>query len=66
MPETSITFVSKASIDTGTVQSYKLRKRIEAVKNCRDIGKKDMKYNELTPKMKVDPELYVSIIATFQ
>ena len=66
MPETSITFVSKASIDTGTVQSYKLRKRIEAVKNCRDIGKKNMKYNDLTPKMKVDPELYVSIIVTFQ
>ena len=66
MPETSITFVSKASVDTGTVQTYKLRKRIEAVKNCRNIGKKDMKYNELTPKMKVDPELYVSIIVAFQ
>ena len=65
MPETSITFVSKASVDTGTVQTYKLRKRIEAVKDCRNIGKKDMKYNELTPKMKVDPELYVSISVAF-
>lgn len=59
VPQTSITFVSKASIDTGTVQTYKLRKRIEAVKSCRNIGKKDMKYNELMPKMKVDPETYV-------
>ena len=62
VPETSVTFVSKASVDTGTVHSYNLRKRIEVVKNCRTIGKKDMKYNELMPKMKVDPELYVSRI----
>ncbi|KAL9138046.1 MAG: hypothetical protein Q9175_000744 [Cornicularia normoerica] len=59
VPQTSITFVSKASVDTGTVQTYGLRKRIEVVKNCRNIGKKDMKYNELMPKMKVDPETYV-------
>lgn len=65
VPQTSITFVSKASVDTGTVQSYKLRKRIEVVKNCRNIGKKDMKYNDLMPKMKVDPELYVSILVAF-
>lgn len=65
MPQTSITFVSKASVNTGTVQSYKLRKRIEVVKNCRNIGKKDMKYNDLMPKMKVDPELYVSILIAF-
>lgn len=57
--------MSKASIDTGTVQTYKLRKRIEAVKSCRNIGKKDMKYNELMPKMKVDPETYVSSLVTF-
>lgn len=51
--------MSKASVETGTVQTYNLRKRIEVVKNCRNIGKKDMKYNELMPKMKVDPETYV-------
>lgn len=65
VPQTSITFVSKASVDTGTVQGYKLRKRIEVVKNCRNIGKKDMKYNNMMPKMKVDPELYVSILVAF-
>lgn len=59
VPQTSITFVSKASVDTGTVQTYGLRKRIEAVKNCRNICKKDMKYNGSMPKMKVDPETYV-------
>ena len=28
------------------------------MKNCRNIGKKDMKYNDTMPKMKVDPENY--------
>ncbi|KAL8923814.1 MAG: hypothetical protein Q9208_004375 [Pyrenodesmia sp. 3 TL-2023] len=52
-PTTSITFVSQASIDSGTVKSYGLRKRIEAVRNCRKIGKKDMRYNDLMPVMKL-------------
>ena len=56
--------MSKASVDTGTVQTYQLRKRIEVVKDCRNIGKKDMKYNNSMPKMKVDPETYVSNLAT--
>jgi urease len=55
---TSVTFVSQASIDSGLVTSYGLKKRVEAVKNCRKIGKKDMKLNDLMPKMKVDPESY--------
>ena len=66
VPQTAITFVSQASIDSGTVASYHLRKRVEAVKNCRSIGKKDMKYNDSTPKMKVDPETYVSPASSIQ
>jgi urease len=60
VPSTSITFVSQASLASGVVASYNLRKRVEAVKNCRNITKKDMKYNDVMPKMKVDPERYVS------
>lgn len=59
VPQTSITFVSQASISSGVVESYGLRKRVEAVKNCRKIGKKDMKFNDVRPKMKVDPERYI-------
>ncbi|KAL8819928.1 MAG: hypothetical protein Q9191_007624 [Dirinaria sp. TL-2023a] len=59
VPNTSLTFVSQASIESGTIATYNLRKRIEAVKNCRNIGKRDMKYNDVMPKMKVDPETYV-------
>ncbi|OCK82269.1 urease [Lepidopterella palustris CBS 459.81] len=58
VPPTSIAFVSQASITSGVVASYGLRKRIEPVKNCRKIGKKDMKFNDARPKMKVDPERY--------
>jgi urease len=58
VPRSSITWVSKASIDNGAVESYGLKKRVEAVKNCRNIGKRDMKFNDTMPKMKVDPETY--------
>ncbi len=58
VPSTGITFVSAASISSGTLSKYGLRKRVEAVKNCRNIGKKDMRYNDAMPKMKVDPESY--------
>ncbi|GAA5927238.1 hypothetical protein JCM3775_002489 [Rhodotorula graminis] len=55
---TSMLFVSQLSIDTGTIASYGLSKRVEAVKNCRNISKRDMKNNTATPKMKIDPESY--------
>ena len=59
VPETSILFVSASSISSGAIASYNLHKRIEAVKNCRDIGKKDMRHNDAVPRMRVDPESYV-------
>ncbi|KAA1478514.1 urease [Dentipellis sp. KUC8613] len=54
----SITFVSQVSIDSGAIASYGLSKRFEAVKGCRAVKKKDMKWNDTTPAMKVDPESY--------
>jgi urease alpha subunit len=53
---TSVAFVSAGSV--GAVHGYGLSKRIEAVKNCRRIGKRDMKHNDATPVIKVDPETY--------
>jgi len=58
VPSTSILFVSQSSIASGVISTYGLKSRIEAVKNCRKIGKKDMKFNDTMPKMKVDPENY--------
>ena len=54
----SVSFVSEVSIMSGTVESYGLKKRFEAVRNCRKVTKKDMKWNDATPKMKVDPESF--------
>jgi urease len=58
VPQTSVLFVSQASIASGVIASYGLRKRIEAVRGCRTIGKKDMAFNDAMPRMKVDPERY--------
>ncbi|GAA5896085.1 hypothetical protein JCM5296_006240 [Sporobolomyces johnsonii] len=54
----SVLFVSSLSLSSGTIASYKLKKRPVAVKGCRSIGKKDMKNNNVTPKISVDPETY--------
>lgn len=58
-PSTAVAWVSKASVDKGIGKEYGLRKRVEAVKGCRTVGKKDMKWNSAMPKMKVDPERYI-------
>jgi urease len=54
----SFAFVSEISITSGTIAKYGLSKRTAAVKNCRNLKKKDMKWNDKTPKMSVDPETY--------
>ncbi|KAK3115601.1 Urease [Teratosphaeriaceae sp. CCFEE 6253] len=59
-PSRSIAWVSQSSVEKGSVAKYGLRKQVEAVKGCRRISKKDMKWNDAMPKMKVDPERYVS------
>ncbi|KAG5289439.1 urease [Histoplasma ohiense] len=59
LPRTSIMFVSQASKSLGIIDSYGLKRRVEVVKNCRNISKKDMKFNDVMPKMRVDPESYV-------
>ncbi|KAF2017699.1 urease [Aaosphaeria arxii CBS 175.79] len=58
VPQSSITFVSAASIASGAIATYGLRKRVEAVRNCRNIGKRDMKFNDARPRMRVDAERY--------
>ncbi|KAI1818291.1 hypothetical protein GGS20DRAFT_529402 [Poronia punctata] len=58
VPRTSILFVSQGSIDNGAVSSYGLHKRIEAVRGCRTVSKRDMAFNDVMPRMKVDPERY--------
>lgn len=54
----SLALVSQASIAKGTVGSYGLSKQITPIKNVRKLGKKDMKLNDATPTIEVDPETY--------
>ena len=56
---TSVTFTSKLAIRNNLKKKLGLKKKILPVKNCRNISKKDMVYNNLTPKIEIDPETYV-------
>jgi urease subunit alpha len=56
---TSVTFVSGASLRKGGgVRKLGLSRRLEAVKHCRNLGKRDMVLNDALPKIEVDPETY--------
>ncbi len=56
---TNITFVSAASLRSKTgPKQLGLARRLEAVKSCRTVGKKDMVLNDAMPRIEVDPETY--------
>ena len=57
--EKCVTFVSQASLNDPGFQSLGLRKRIEPVKNTRQIKKSDMIHNFARPQIEVDSETYV-------
>jgi urease subunit alpha len=56
--DANITFMSKRSIQQGVPEKLGLKRRIGTVKNCRNIGKKDMKWNDATPNIDINPETY--------
>ncbi|KAI2614931.1 urease [Hypoxylon sp. NC1633] len=62
VPRSSVLFVSQASLDAAAhgapATTYGLRKRLEAVRGCRAVGKSDMRFNDAMPHMRVDPEMY--------
>jgi len=55
---TSVTFTSKLAIRNSLSKKIGLKKKLLPVKNCRKIGKKNMLYNNLVPKIEIDPETY--------
>lgn len=55
---TCMTFVSKLSLESGMLEALKLQKQLVPVANCRNITKKDMVMNDVTPVIEVDPETY--------
>ena len=55
---TSIAFVSQLCKAKGVAKGYGITKRIEAVKGCRKVTKRDLKWNDALPTIVVDPETY--------
>ena len=56
--QTSLTFVSGAAVAGGLAAKLRVQKRLVAVENTRNIGKKNLIHNDATPKITVDPETY--------
>ncbi len=52
------TFVSQAAKDGGIAERFGLQRMVLPVRNCRNIGKRDMRYNDRTGDIRVDPENY--------
>jgi urease subunit alpha len=55
---TSVTFVSQAALENPALARLGLGRPLEAVRNTRRIGKRDMVNNAWQPKIDVDPETY--------
>ncbi len=54
----SITFVSKVAYENNIKEKLGLNKIVLPVKNTREISKQDMKLNNATPEIEVDPQTY--------
>ena len=55
---TSFAFVSKRAMSERALEGLGLTKHLAAVKNCRSLGKRDMRLNDALPKMEIEPETY--------
>ncbi|HUJ86787.1 MAG TPA: urease subunit alpha [Burkholderiales bacterium] len=55
---TSVTFVSQAALKNPELARLGLQRPLEAVRDVRRIGKKDMVHNDWQPRIQVDPETY--------
>ena len=56
--QTSLTFLSLAAVEAGISEQLQLRTDIAVVRNCRNIGKKDMVLNDYMPEIEVDSQTY--------
>jgi len=55
---TAVTFVSKVALKDPALHALGLTRPLEAVRNTRRIGKRDMIHNDWQPRIEVDPETY--------
>ncbi|MGL4761731.1 MAG: urease subunit alpha [Sarcina sp.] len=57
--QTCITFVSKVAYENGIKEELGLNRQVLPVSGVRALTKKDMKLNDATPKIEVDPQTYI-------
>ena len=53
-----LTFTSRAAAERGVGETLGLKRKVAPVESCRKIGKRDMRLNDATPDIDVDPETY--------
>jgi urease subunit alpha len=58
MSETSVLFVSQASLEVDLGRRLSLSRRLVGVSGTRRVGKRDLVHNDYLPVMEVDPETY--------
>ncbi len=58
LANTALTFVSQAAYDAGVHRDLGLTRRVEPVRNCRAITKRQMVHNDGMPVIEVDPDTY--------
>jgi urease subunit alpha len=62
LPETCVTFVSRAAYEGGVAQRLGLRRRVLPVCGTRTLSKRAMVRNDRTPDIDVNPETYAVIV----
>jgi urease subunit alpha len=57
-PSTRLTFISRAAVEEDLPRALGLRSQLSVVRDCRRIGKRDMRLNDYLPRIEVDPQTY--------
>ena len=58
LEKSSVVFTSELSLENDILNNNDAKKEFVAVKNTRNISKKDMVFNNKCPKIEVNPETY--------
>lgn len=58
LPQTCVTFMSRAALDAGVPDRLGLRRRMHAVSRCRTVTKRDLVRNNRLAEITIDPETY--------
>ncbi len=58
LSNTCVSFMSQAAVEAGVKDQLGLNKKVVAVRNTRNISKKDMLLNDYMPNISIDPQTY--------